>query len=273
MSTYLEKIDALLQPGSDVDLKIETMGHFQVSINEHVIDSKSWGRDKTLQLLEFLITSRHRKGLHKEQIISRLWEDADGEAGDRDFKVAMHGINKALEPDRKSRTEPKYIFRQGLTYQLNFNHIWLDIIAIEELIAIGNEVLITEPKVAIKAYSEAIKLYNGPYLPNRLYMDWSSESRERIQVLILGAMINLAQLLVDSNPMESIRQCQKALLIDHTWEDAYRTQMTAYINNGNRPMALKTYAECERVLEEEFGISPLPKTKSLLKEIEQIGIS
>jgi DNA-binding SARP family transcriptional activator len=139
------------------------------------------------------------------------------------------------------------------------------------MIAIGHEEFTNNKTVSIEAYSQAIKLYNGPYLPDRMYEDWCSEERERLNVLILGALINLAQLLLENNSMESIRLCQKALQMDKTWEDAYRVQMEAYIKNGNRPMALRTYTECENVLDEEFGISPLPITKSLLKRIEALG--
>ena len=70
--------------------------------------------------------------------------------------------------------------------------------------------------------------------------------------------------------MESVRLAQEALLIDTTWEDAYCLQMQAYTNKGNRPMAIKTYRQCEKVLKKEFGISPLPETKKLLQIIETI---
>jgi DNA-binding SARP family transcriptional activator len=33
-------------------------------------------------------------------------------------------------------------------------------------------------------------------------------------------------------------------------------------------MAIKTYQQCEKVLEEEFGIEPLPETKLLLRKIK-----
>ena len=63
---------------------------------------------------------------------------------------------------------------------------------------------------------------------------------------------------------------KNALSIDPTWEDAYRLQMQAYIAKGNRPQAIKTYQKCVDVLDEEFGIDPLPETRNLLKEIESI---
>ena len=248
-------------------LQVQTLGTFRVIRNGEAVNPKDWGRDKAIQLFQFLVTARHRRGLHKEQIVDRIWEEVDQKAGDQNFKVALHGINKALEPNRKSRTEAKYITRQGVTYQLNLADIWIDTDALESYISIGNEFLHNNPSIAIEAYRSAIDLHHGIYLPNRLYEDWSSEERERLQVLTLGAIINLSELLIQENPMESIRLCQQALLIDTAWEDAYRIQMEAYLQKGNRPMAIKTFRQCEAVLEKEWGVSPLPETKEVYKRV------
>ena len=262
------KIVELITKKKSASLHVQTLGNFQVWREDEKISAKDWGRDKTIQLFQFLVTARHRHSLHKEQIVDRLWE----EASDKNFKVALHGINKTLEPNRKSRTEAKYILRQGVTYQLNTNEIWIDADALENFIAIGNQALGNQPEVAERAYQEAIELYEGIYLPNRLYEDWSSEERERLQILALGAMITLGELLVEKNPMETIRLAQQALLIDSAWEDAYRLQMEAYLQKGNRPMAIKTYQQCEKILEKEFGIEPLPETQQLLRKIKGVGI-
>jgi two-component SAPR family response regulator len=183
----------------------------------------------------------------------------------------MHGINKVLEPDRKSRSEFKYILRQGATYQLDMRHISVDLDVIEACIAWGNEHTHKDPSVSIEAYRKALELYQGSFLPNRVYDDWTIEERERVQVLILGAFITLAELVLEENPMESIRLAQRALLIDHTWEDAYRIEMKAFIQRGNRPQAIKAYRQCQAVLREEFGIDPLPQTQRLLSSIQNIA--
>ena len=248
-------------------LQVQTLGTFQVWRNGELIGPKDWGRDKSVQLFQFLITARHQRALHKEQIIDRIWEDIDVKSGEQNFKVAQHGMNKALEPNRKSRSEAKYITRQGVTYQLNLSEIWIDTDALEKYISIGNQFFSENRAIAIEAYRAAIDLHHGTYLPNRLYEDWSSGERERLQILVLGAFINLSELLVDENPMESIRLCQQALLIENTWEDAYRIQMAAYLAKGNRPMAIKTFRQCETVLDKEFGVKPLPETKALYQQI------
>jgi len=244
-------------------VRIQTLGGWQVWREGELIPTKEWGRDKTLQLVQFFVTARHRRGLHKEQIVDRIWEELDGKAAESTFKVAMHGVNKALEPNRPARTDAKYILRQGLTYQLNLPLVWVDVQAVEDLIELGNLAYGAANDIAIEAYREAIHLHHGVYLPNRIYEDWSSDERERIQVLVLGAILTLGELICEQNPMETIRLTQQALQIDHAWEDAYRLQMQAYLQKGNRPMAIKTYRQCEKVLEEEFGIEPLPETEAL----------
>ncbi len=251
-------------------LKIHTLGNFQVWREGHLITPKEWGRDKTVQLFQFFITSRHRKALHKEQIFDRLWEDLDLKSAESTFKVALHGINKTLEPNRKSRTEARYLIRQGITYQLNLNEIWLDALALEEYIKIGNQALVNNPSTAIQAYQEAVELYDGIYLPNRLYEDWSSAERERLQLLVLSTFIALGELLLEQNPTESLRLAQEALLIDNTSEEAYRLQMQACLQKGNRPLAIKTYRQCVKILDDEFGVSPLPETQQLYKQIENL---
>ncbi|MEL6388565.1 MAG: BTAD domain-containing putative transcriptional regulator [Bacteroidota bacterium] len=268
--TFQQQFTDLLEKARSAPLHIRTLGGFVVVRDGDQIDAKSWGRDKTLQLLQYLITVRHRNALHKEQIISRIWEDVDQAGGDRDFKVAMHGINKALEPNRKSRSDAKYIIRQGSTYQLALSLITIDVEIIEMLVSLGNQALQEDHDLAIEAYREALSYHKGLYLPNRVYDDWSSEERERIQILILGAYISLAELTLDSSPQETIRLCQRALEIDHSWEDAYRLMIRSFIRRGNRPAAIKTYRQCQMILDEEYGIDPLPQTQRLMDELLQL---
>ncbi|MFN8355258.1 MAG: BTAD domain-containing putative transcriptional regulator [Spirosomataceae bacterium] len=263
MSSFENQLNEVLRKYETASILVQMLGNFQVWREGYLLTSKDWGRDKAIQLFQFLVTTRHRKALHKEQIMDQLWEDDD----DQYFKVALHGINKALEPERKSHSEARFISRQGLAYQLNTNEIWIDANAFEELVALGNQAFSEHQAIAKKAYIEAIKLYKGPFLPERLYEDWSCDERERLQVLALGTMITLAELTLPDNPLESIRLSQQALLIDAAWEDAYRIQMEAYFLKGNRPMAIKTYQQCEKMLDEEMGVEPLPETKRLYKKI------
>lgn len=258
-----------LQAKSEAPLRIQTLGGFHVWHNGLKLGPAAWGREKALHLFQLFVTMRQSgTHLHKEQIIDRLWPEADLEGGDRDFKVALHTINKTLEPERKPRAEPHFIHRYGLTYGLNLEGVWIDADEFERLIAVGNQAKPSDEQTAIACYQQALALYKGDYLPERRYEDWSSAERERLQVLALGVMTTLANLMLSQSPLESIRLTQRVLRIDPIWEDAYRIQMQAYASQGNRPLAIRTYQQCVAALADELGLDPLPETLQLYQQIK-----
>jgi DNA-binding SARP family transcriptional activator len=259
-----EAINSIIAKWESAKIIVYTLGSFEVFVEGKKLNSKDWGRDKSIQLFQFFLLARNRKALLKDTIVDRLWED---DLDDQGFKVALHGINKALEPDRKSHSETNYLQRNGHTYQLNTDNIFIDSFAFETLIKLGNQLVNDNMKASILAFRTALDFHKGSFLPDRVYEDWSADERERLQLMYLGASIQLAELLLPENPFESIQLCQQALLIDLAWEDAYRIQMLAYLKKGNRPMAIKTYQVCEKVLKEELGIRPLPETRKVYEGI------
>ena len=255
------------------ELRVQTLSRFRVWRNGEEIESTDWKREKSLHLFQFLITMRQQASrLHKEQIIDYLWPEVDTDVGNQNFKVALHALNKVLEPERKPRTDPLFVQRHDLTYSLNMDIIWIDSDTFDQAVIAGNQALSDDDKItAAQYYQLALEIYQGDYLPERRYEDWSSAERERLQILALGMMTILADLLVDDSPLESIRLTQRVLSIDPIWEDAYRTQMRAYLAQGNRPMAIRTYQQCVEALEKELGITPLPETQKLMQQISNIG--
>jgi DNA-binding SARP family transcriptional activator len=258
------------QPKLDsMALQVQTLGGFRLWRDGREVEASTWGREKALHLFQFLITARRSTAhLHKEQIIDRLWPELSAEEGDRDFKVALNAIYKVLEPERQPRVESRFIHRQGLVYNLNLEAIWIDADIFEVLVATGNRALPSKTESAIQCYRQALAHYTGDYLPERRYEDWSSAERERLQLLALGTMTTLADLLVTSTPLESIRLTQQVLAVDPVWEDAYRVQMRAYLAQGNRPLVLRTYQQCVKMLEQELGVEPLPETQQLYEQLK-----
>jgi DNA-binding SARP family transcriptional activator len=257
-------LESELPDAAKATLRVQTLGGFRIWRSGLEITHAAWGREKAIHLFQFFITTRRRAPyLHKEQIIDRLWPQLSPEEGDRDFKVALHAVNKTLEPDRPPRTEPRFIQRHELTYGLNLAEVWIDADAFETLLTAGNHALPDHPEAAITFYRQAMALYQGDFLPERRYEDWSSAERERLQVLGLGLMVRLADLLLATTPLESIRLAQQVLAIDPVWEDAYRIQIKAYLAQGNRPLALRSYEQCVQVLARELGLEPLPETRQL----------
>ncbi|MEZ4736101.1 MAG: BTAD domain-containing putative transcriptional regulator [Caldilineaceae bacterium] len=254
---------------ANVALHVQTLGGFRVWRQGEEVPATAWGREKAIHLFQFFITMR-RQYVHKEQIMDRLWPDLDIDKGDRDFKVALNSINKALEPEREPRSDPLFVKRYGLAYGIDFENVWLDTEAMELLISAGNQATLAakpDDTFTIACYEAAVQLYHGDYLPERRYEDWTSAERERLQLLALNTMTTLAELMLQRNPLESLRLTQRVLSIDPVWEDAYRVQMRAFVAQRNRPLALRSYQRCVAVLAEEFGVDPLPETNDLYEQI------
>jgi two-component SAPR family response regulator len=100
-------------------------------------------------------------------------------AGNRDFKVALNAMHKAIEPHRQPRAQPKFIRRNELVYWLELENIWIDAIVFEANIEEANRVVLFDMDAVITHYKKAIDLYQGEFLPERRYEDWTSAERER----------------------------------------------------------------------------------------------
>ncbi|TLS38359.1 transcriptional regulator [Pseudalkalibacillus caeni] len=258
--------DLTFHPG--YTLRVNTLGEFRVWLGNKEVEQGDWKREKAKELFQVFIT-RFKKWIPKSELLNLLWKDLDEETATRDFKVALNALNKVLEPERKARTAPFFIERQGSTYGLNRSAgIEVDARRFEQLIEEG----LSEPEThrSIKKLTIGLELYKGDYLPNRRYEDWCIEERERLMVLFLRGAEYLAQLKVKEEKFdEAIHWCNEILARDACWEEAYRLLMYCYYRKNNRPYALKVYEKCMNKLMEEMGVEPLDTTKRMAYMIQE----
>ena len=150
MSDLLQQIKQLKSFEEQAEIKIQTLGNFVLWRNQEKINDKEWSRDKSMQLFQYFISNRKKNALHKEKIMDHLWEDWD----DRDFKVALHGIQKVLEPNRINRTEPNFIIRQGVSYQIDLENNYSKSVRVER-----------------RFFSPFTRWAGGVFMENRLQRD------------------------------------------------------------------------------------------------------
>lgn len=246
-------------------LTVRTLGGFELRSKDQIWPLQGWKRDKSLQLFQYLLTT---KGgfRHREVIVEALWPELSGTAAERDFKVALNGLQQALKP----MSAVSFVLRNGISYALDGKLVAVDITTFEEKIGLGNRVLPNNKKAAIALFREALVHYGGVFLPERSYEDWSTAIRERLHMFALSTMTKLGEMVLEENPTESLHLALRVLGFEKGWEDAYRLAMRAYLATGNRPMALKTYEKCADVLEELYDVEPLPQTTKLYVDIKQL---
>jgi DNA-binding SARP family transcriptional activator len=240
-------------------LRIQTLGHFRIWLDQRELSERAWQRGKAKLLFQLLLTRRHQL-LAREEIMDWLWAEQDEETAQRDFKVALNALNKALEPNREARATAFFIQRHGSSYGFNLaSGYQLDAEEFERLVASG--LAESDPKQAIVLLEKGLAYYQGEYLPDCRYEDWCIEERDRLGVLYLRGAEKLAQAYVAVEQYEaSIRWCEKILKTDDCWEEAYRLLMICYHRQNNRSLSLKWYEKCAAKLKEQMGVSPLPST-------------
>jgi ATP/maltotriose-dependent transcriptional regulator MalT/two-component SAPR family response regulator len=241
-------------------LRVQTLGRFQVWRGDHIIPANGWRREKSRQLFQLLLTYRHSP-LDRDQICEFLWAGTDLQTAQRNFKITLNTLFQVLEPEREPGSESTYILREGSTYGLRPHaDLWLDV---EEF-----RRAVKEARGDPDPLEKALALYTGNYLPDMLYETWAAEESERLAALFLENADALAEALVQRKRFnEAIDLCQRILAQDNCWERAYRHLMLAYAGLNDQGQVGRTYRRCVRTLREELEVSPAAETQRLYEQL------
>ena len=251
---------ATIHPG--FQLRIESLGNFQVKRGSEVIPSNGWRRESARLLFQLLLTHRHSP-LDRDQICDHLWPEADAATAQRNFKIALNTLYQVLEPERDSGSDSAFIMRDGTTYTLRLHaDLWFDS---EQFARATREGLKTN---SMPRLEEAMNLYRGEYLPDSLYASWAAENREHLSTMFLEAADKLCNLYIQNKKYtEAIDLCQRVLAKDNCWERAYRHLMIAYNALGDRGQFARTYQRCLQALKDELDVPPSQETQELYKKL------
>ena len=247
-----------LHPG--YQLRVQTLGGFQVWRGDEAIPSNGWRREKARQLFQLLITYR-TSPLDRDQICEHLWPEADLATAQRNFKITLNTLYQVLEQEREPGTESAFILREGSTYSLRPGaDIALDVDAFVNAVK--------DSKGSIGQLESAIQLYHGEYLPDTLYETWAAEERERLQSMFLESADRLAEVYIQQKRFtDAVDTCQRLLANDNCWERAYRNLMQAYAGLGDRGQIGRTYQRCVQILKNELDVAPSPETETLYQQL------
>ncbi|MEM4381731.1 MAG: BTAD domain-containing putative transcriptional regulator [Candidatus Caldarchaeum sp.] len=262
---------ATASPEPHPTLYVQTLGAFRVWRGEREITPSEWGREKALQLFQLLVSQRGRP-VHREQVVEALWPAAHPAKAKARLRVALNALHRALEPHRRRGQQPFYVQSRGELLMLNPEaRIVLDADEFMRLIEEGRRIKRSDPIQALRRYRQALKLYQGDYLPECLYEDWASTERERLLTAYLTTATRVAELLTQQRVYEEARAlCHQILAKDPCWEDAYYLLIVSYLQQGQRSLALRTYEKCVKRLQERFKITPSSRLQDLFRSISRV---
>ena len=244
-------------------LTVTTLGKFQVSDGETVINDNNLHSLMLLKLLMYMLLYRD-KTLTTEDIAAAIWqeEETDNPAGA--LKNLMYRLRKNLN---KHFGDTEFIITNRGSYKWNSEvEVVLDIEIFEKLVDEAKNENVYE--AAIRKYEEAIAIYQGDFFTKLMELHWIMTLNTYYHSMYLSCVKALAELYTKLEKYEELETlCNQALKYENADEQLYCYQIEARMRSGKISLALDSYEKAREIMEKELGIR---KTNILNKVYEEL---
>ena len=243
---------------------VHMLGAFRLTIGDLTVKLPA---SRGLSLLKYLLL-HHRQSVSRDVLIDVFWPDAEPETARNSLNVAVHSLRKAL---RNIIFLPVITFQDG-AYGLEPNlQVWLDVEEFERCVKAGQRLEARDQlSAAVTEHETAISLYQGDFLEQNLYDEWTVLERERLRIAYLDTLDRLSQIYFRQERYAAcITVCQLILSRDRCREDAHYLLMRCFSRQGQYHLALRQYQICVESLRVELDVEPAPETKQLCERIRR----
>ena len=247
---------------TDNGLVITTLGKFEVKRDGQILSQDSSYR--VWELFKYIITNR-QAGIVPELALENLWPDQDYSDPRGAIRALIFRLRKSLGKDSADNKE--YIsFSQGCYHWNKDVDYWLDAEEFENKVQQAASLKQSNPEQGEELLFQAIELYQGEYLPESYYSQWTIPVRNYYHTLYLQLVLDLVELLeARSDSAKVISVCEQALLSHPYEEDIHRHYLQALIKEGRVKQAQNHYAYTSRKFYQELGIKPSPDLQKILQ--------
>jgi DNA-binding SARP family transcriptional activator len=247
-----------------IPVAVQMLGTFSMTVQDSTLKLPA---SRGLSLLKYLLL-HHKQKTPREVLMDVFWRDAEPEMARNNLNVAMHSLRKAL---RTVIFLPVIVFEDG-AYGLEPNlQIWLDVEEFERCVKGGQRLEARDQlTTAVTEYEAAISLYQGDFLEQNPYEEWTVLDRERLRVAYLDTLDRLSQIYFSQDRYAAcITVCQVILTRDRCREDAHCLLMRCYSRQGQYHLALRQYQICVEALHQELDVEPTLETTKLHEQIRR----
>jgi TolB-like protein len=231
--------------------RLELLGGFRLTGRKGAVDL---GSKKLCALVAFLACNGPAT---REKLMSLLW-------GAHFDAQARQNLRKALSRVRQAIGEAALV-PGDVTVSLQADMIDCDVTEFERLVAEGSQ----------NSLAKAVELYRDAFLedisiPDEAWSEWLRGQRARLEGLLIGALIQLAEAELQHGHTErALELCGRALAVDNLREDAHRLAIRALAATGRKAEALRRYDQLAALLKAELNTEPDARTRALVDEIRK----
>ncbi|WP_300460436.1 BTAD domain-containing putative transcriptional regulator [Desulfobacula sp.] len=251
------------------EIRIETLGQFNVFSGNKLLDHKVFEGARPILLLKSIIL-HGSTDIPKEILIDDLWPQATAKAGDKNFKINLHRLRKAIEPNPKKEFGYSYIIQKAGLVSLDLELITLDA---DEFVVLVDRAVENERNnqldIALELYEKAVKIYKGPFFVEEPYLEWISVKRESFKTRYSDLLQKKAMLHEELDQIDKAVESWSLILeADPYFEAAYQNLMILYADSGQKNKALDVFQECQSLLKKDLGTEPDEQTVTIYRKIK-----
>ena len=252
------------QEATAIPVAVHMLGAFSLTIQGLTLKLPS---SRGLSLFKYLLL-HHKQNTSREVLMDIFWPEAEPELARNNLNVAMHNLRKAIF----NITDLPIIIYEGGAYSLAPGlQLWLDVEEFERCVKAGQRLEArNQLTAAVTEYEAAISLYQGDFLEQNPYEEWTILDRERLRITYLDTLDRLSQIYFEEERYSACRSaCQLILMRDPCREDAHCLLMRCYSRQGQHHLALRQYQTCAEALHGELQVEPAPETTQLYNRIRR----
>jgi DNA-binding response OmpR family regulator len=250
-------------------LRVYTLGSLRVYVEDALLFDESWRNKPAKTIFKLLFTNRGKR-YPKDMLTEELWPETDPEVASNRLRVAVHELRKMLGGRDRKQQAMKYIAQQEGAYFFDTTtSYWTDAEAFRQVLQEGREAGERgDLDEALHAYQRGEALYQGDYLRDDLFLEWTVATREQLREAHLAMLGEAAHIhAVRGSPDQAAGFCRKIVRIEPWREEVYRRLMEYLVAAGRPHEALRAFEECRRALHAEVEADPSPETARLRDRI------
>ena len=248
------------------DMTAHLLGELRVAFQDRPVEIWSSGRGRAV--FEYLLVNRHSK-VRRDRLMNVFWPEASSDAARNSLNVAIHRLRQSL---RAAVGDTAVVIHRDQAYFIEPTlDIWVDVEVFEEQLKAAHQHLASaEPVKAEAAFEAATWLYQGGFLADDPYEEWTMVTREHLRLCYLDALDQLGALRLNSGDyVGCVAVCLKLLACDSCREDAHCRLMRCYSRQGQVQLALRQYHSCVAALRTELDVNPAPATTKLFDHLHR----
>jgi DNA-binding SARP family transcriptional activator len=245
-------------------MRIYLTGPVRIELGERLVEGAGFPGRQGRLLFAYLVAERDQ-AQPRDRIAELLWGDAPPRSWESALAAVVSNLRRLLGSVGLGRDA---LGQTGGCYRLLLpTDAWVDLEAAADAVERAEGWLRAgDPAGAYNWAGVATAVGRRAFLPGE-EGPWVERRRAELRDVLLRGLDCFAEVFVWSGEAPlAIRAAGEAIALEPFRETGYQRLMRVHAALGNRAEALRVYQRCRRLLADELGVDPSPRTEAVYLE-------